>query len=214
MKLQVAFDMIDLNEALSLAESIHEYVDILEIGSLLLYQYGSDAIHQFRSRIPLKPILADMKIVDRGKEASKIGLLAGADWVTVLAGTSKAVIHSVCTTAHDMGKKVMLDLIDASSLGESALDAKALGIDALLFHKPTDDKDAQLSVLEQWDMVRGNTKLPIFISAPVTRETINSVIELRPEGIVLGHMITESNDPISDLIYLRGLAGLPESSSR
>jgi len=214
MKLQVAFDMPDLQEALSLAESIHQYADVIEVGSLLLYQYGTEAIRQFRSRIPLKSILADMKIVDRGREASKIGLLAGADWVTVLAGTSKTVIHTTCNAAHELGKKVMLDLIDSSSLGESALESKSLGVDALLFHKPTDDKDAKLLVLEQWDMVRGNTTLPIFISAPVTRDTISSVIELRPEGIVLGKVITESNDPVSEIIYLRRLAGLSELSSR
>jgi len=206
MKLQIAFDIPEIDQAIAIAEAIQEYADIIEIGSLLLYRYGIESIQTFRRHLPQKQILVDMKIVDRGKEASKLALQAGADWVTVLAGTSKNVIHAACATAHDMNKRVMLDLIDSSSLGQSALDARSLGVDALLFHKPIDDKDAQLSVLEQWDMVRGNTDLPIFISAPVTRSTINSVIDLRPEGIVLGKVIMDSNDPTADLIYFRELA--------
>lgn len=208
MKLQVAFDMPRIEEALELATRIQEYVDIIEVGTVLLYTYGSQAITRFREILPHKTILADMKIVDRGREACTIALRAGADWTTVLAGTSKNVIHATCLAAKESGKSVMLDLIDANSLGQSALEAESLGVNAILFHKPADDRLDPLSLLEQWEMVRGNTKLPIYISAPVTRETITPFIDLKPQGIVLGSNITESENPLEEIAYFRQL--IPE----
>lgn len=184
MKLQVSLDLPQLEKAVAYALEIQNEVDIIEVGSLLIYKYGEQAIKQFREALPQTLILADMKIADRGKEASKIAFQAGADWVTVVAGTSKNVIHTVCSTAHDMGKKVMLDLIDASSLGQSALEAQTLGVDALLFHKPTDEHAQELSA-DQWDIVKGNTKLPVFIAAPITRDSLKIILSFKPDGIII-----------------------------
>jgi len=195
MKLQISFDMVDLDKALALATELQEHIDIIEIGSLLIYKHGEQAITRFRQIAPQKTILADLKIVDRSKDAAKSAFSAGADWVTVLAGASKNVIHTACSTAHDMGKKVMLDLIDASSLGQSALEAQSLGVDALLFHRPSEES-AQMISLEQWDMVKGNTKLPIFIATQISQETIGAILALKPTGIAIsiGDKDTVGND--------------------
>jgi len=194
MKLQIAFDLTDLEKALAIAKEIAEYADIIEIGTLLIYKNGTLAIEKFREAFPKKHILADTKIIDRGKEATQLFSQAGADWITVMAGTGKDVIHSVCTTAHANNTKVMLDLIDASTLGQSALEAKNLGVDALLFHQPYDEKES-LTFLDKWDMIKGNTNLPIFVSAKFTPETIAQIIAINPAGIVLGKTITDADNP-------------------
>ena len=127
MKFQVSFDFIDLEKSLDIASEISEYIDIFEVGTILIYKHGVHAVEQFKNRFPNKKILADTKIADRGKEVVTLFANAGADWMTVIAGTGKNVIHTACTTAHDLGKKIMLDLLDASSVGQSALEAKNLG---------------------------------------------------------------------------------------
>ena len=149
MKLQIAFDCTDLDQAITIAKEVAQHADILEIGSVLIYKYGEQAIKRFRDEFPQKTLLADAKIADRGKEAVTIFAQAGADWITVMAGTGKNVIHIACTQAHSLGKKIILDLLDSSSLGQSALEAQSLGVDALLFHKPSDEED-QLSFLDRW----------------------------------------------------------------
>lgn len=203
MKLQVALDLPQLDKALAYAQEIQNSVDIIEIGSVLIYKHGEQAIKQFREKFPQILLLADMKIADRGKEASKIAFQAGADWVTVLAGTNRNVIHTVCSTAHDMGKKVMLDLIDASSLGQSAMEAQNLGIDALLFHTTTEGKTSEIT-RDQWDMIQGNTKLPIFISAPLTRTSLPTLLELNPGGIIVSKS-SEKELPAEDIHYFSSL---------
>ena len=111
-----------------------------------------------------------------------------------MAGTTNEVIHGVCSKAHDLGKKVMVDILDASSPGQAALEAKSLGADALLFHQPSELTNS-LVFLDNWTMVRGNTDLPIFVSARITKDTLHQIIALKPDGIVVGKPICESEDP-------------------
>ena len=144
MKIQIAFDVTDLSKAIELAKQVNESVDIFEIGTLLLYQHGIKAIEAFRDAFPKKIILVDSKIVDRPKELITVLARAGADWVTVMAGANKDTIHLAATTANQLNCKIMLDTADSSSLGQTALEAKNLGAQALLFHQPYDEKDALL----------------------------------------------------------------------
>ena len=162
MKLQIAFDLTDLSKALEIARHVQEHADILEVGTLLLYKNGVNAVEEFKKAFPEKIILADTKIVDRGKEAATTVASAGADWITVMAGTGHEVIHATCAAAHQANAKVMLDLVDANSLGQSALEAKNMGIDALMFHQAYDEKDA-LILLDKWEMVRETPHCPFLL---------------------------------------------------
>lgn len=203
MKFQVSFDFIDLNKSLDIAQDISEYIDIFEVGTILIYKHGVSAVEQFKNKFPNKKILADTKIADRGKEVVTLFANAGADWMTVIAGTNKNVIHTACTTAHDLGKKIMLDLVDASSLGQSALEAKNLGVDSLLFHQAYDEP--QTTIMDKWDMVKGNSDLPIFIAAKIDRESIENFIQLRPDGIIIGRAITAADEPVKEAEYFSKL---------
>jgi len=202
MKLQISFDLQDLDKAIEIGSQVAVHAEILEVGSLLLYKYGIESIRRFRQTFPDKIILADSKIIDRGKEATIILSQGGTDWITIMAGTSKDVIHSTCTAAHELGKKVMLDLLDSSSLGQSALEAKSLGADALLFHKPHDEEDS-LIFLDKWDMVRGNTNLPIFISGKINRDIIHKIIAIQPDGIIIGKSITDAANPGQEAAFFK-----------
>jgi len=194
MKLQISFDIPDLQNALAKAKLVEPFCDTMEIGTILIYRYGLQAIEEFKKQFPSKVILADSKILDRGTLNAGIFAQAKADWITVMAGTSKSVIHATCTTAHNAGLKVMLDLLDAEAEGQSALEAKNLGVDALILHSPHDEKD-ELLFLEDWELVSGNTDLPIFISAKIKRENVDHIIALKPGGIVVGTSIVTAKDP-------------------
>jgi 3-hexulose-6-phosphate synthase len=204
MKLQISFDLIDLGKAVEIASQISHEADILELGTLLLYSCGIQAVKEFRSRFPDKNIMADAKILDRGKDAVTLFAQAGADWVTVMAGSTKSAIHTACTAAHAAGIKVMLDLLDTESLGQSALEAKNLGADALLIHQPHDDT-SPFSFLDTWDIIRGNTDLPIFVSARIKRETVADILGLKPDGIIIGKSVTEAQNPAEEVAFFKSL---------
>src|SRR3989337_2709256 len=191
MKLQISFDLIDLDKAISIGSKVAQYVDIIEVGTILIYHHGTKAIKRFKEAFPDKVILADTKIVDRGKEVVDLFADAGADWITVMAGTSHHVIHATTTAAHSANIKVMLDLIDSDSVGQSALEAKNLGVDALLFHQPYSETES-LVLLDKWDMKKGNTSLPIFVSAKINRDNVDKILALRPDVIIVGLSITDA----------------------
>lgn len=204
MKLQVSFDLTDLDRALEIARQIHEYADVLEIGTLLIYAHGTAAIERFRAAFPDKILLTDSKIVDRGKESIALFAKAQTDWVTIMAGTNKNVIHAACSAAHERNKKVMLDLIDSKELGQSALEAKNLGADALLMHQPYDVEEP-LEFLDKWEMIRGNTDLPIFISMRIGRDNIQAILNIKPDGIILGRSITDAENPREEARFFYNL---------
>jgi len=215
MKLQISFDLTDLDRALEIAGQIHEYADILEIGTLLVYAHGTTAVERFREAFPDKVLLTDTKIVDRGKESIALFANAQTDWVTVMAGTNKNVIHAACTAAHERNKKVVLDMIDSKEIGQSALEAKNLGADALLVHQPYDVEEP-LEFLDKWEMIRGNTDLPIFISTRIGRDNIEDILNVKPDGITLGRTITEAENPREEAKFFynkcKGIEPEPEAS--
>lgn len=202
MKLQISFDALTLEENLEVAKKVAQFADILEIGTLPILKQGTKAVEEFRTAFPKHILFADTKIVDRGRDVASLFAQAGADWVSVMGGTSKEVIHGVCAKAHDMGKKVMLDILDANSPGQAALESKTLGVDAIMFHQPF-DKGESILFLEEWTMVRGNTNLPIFVSAKIGRETIDQIVSLKPDGIVIGRAITHNEDPTAEAQFFR-----------
>ncbi|MFC1842469.1 orotidine 5'-phosphate decarboxylase / HUMPS family protein [Candidatus Dependentiae bacterium] len=204
MKLQISFDMPDLEKAIQIAQSIKDYCDIFEVGTILIHKYGIKAVEEFTKAFPDKDIMADTKIIDRGKDITNLYSHTNITWLTVMAGTSNNVIHRVCSEAQDHRINVMLDMVDSEAPGQSALEAKNLGVDAILFHQAYDTKES-LVFLENLDMVQGNTDLPIFISAKINRNNIDKIMETKPYGIVVGKSITEAEEPLEEAKFYYNL---------
>ena len=200
MKLQISFDMSDLERALEIARSVDEYCHIFEIGTLLLYRHGITALEAFTQAFPNKTLLADTKIVDHGKETAQLFGSKEIDWITIMAGAHKDTIQSTCSIAHTTKMKVMLDLLDSNAAGQSAMEAQTMGVDALLVHRPYQEKESTLFI-EKWEMIRGNTDLPIFIAGAINRSNIEEILPLNPDGIIIGSAIIKSDNPQTEALY-------------
>ncbi len=200
MKLQISFDLTDLDAAIETARQVVDQCDIIEIGTVLLYKHGIEAVTRFREAFEKKTILVDTKLIDCAEPIIEIMGDAGADWITVLAGATKSAIHSMCKEASKHNLKVQLDLSDASSKAQSAMEAKNLGADSLVFHQPYDE-EAALIFLDKWQMVKGNASLPISISAHINKDSFAHIIALKPSGIIIGRAITEAEDPAAQAAH-------------
>jgi 3-hexulose-6-phosphate synthase len=203
MKLQIAYDFTNLSEAITIAKKTSQFADILEVGTLLIYKEGVKAIEEFKKEFPNKEIFADAKISDRASHAISIFANAGANIISVLAGTANKTILNAAHTAHKHNTKVALDLMDAYSMGQSAMDAEKLGVDCIIFHR-SHDVDPEVT-LEQWDTTKGNTSLPIFISGKITKENVERILKLKPNGIVIGSAITKAENPEKEAEYFKSL---------
>lgn len=198
MKLQIAFDVLDLEKCLEIAKSVENYTDSFEIRSSLLLRYGIHVIEQFKSKFPNKELFVETQIVSQAQDIVPMCIKSGADWVSVMAGTTQQIIHGVSTLASQKNKFVMLDLIDANSIEQAAMDAKKLGADAILYHNIYDNEDKASFVTEEWNDLRGNTNLPIYIRSNIDRNNIKFIISLQPDTIVIGKTITHELNPAAE----------------
>ncbi|KKP22583.1 MAG: 3-hexulose-6-phosphate synthase [candidate division TM6 bacterium GW2011_GWF2_28_16] len=203
MKLQVSFDINDLENAIFIAKQVYKFADILEVGSTLINKYGLESVKRFKKEFPEKTIYADVKLIDRIEDTIIDYAAIGANYISVLAGTTNNIIHTATQIAHENKCKIALDLVDSHSLGQSAMDSKALDIDAIIFHGPHEAENLDI-LLEEWENVSGNTDTPIFISG-ITKENINKIISLDPAGIIIGTEITHSNNPAKEAEFFKNL---------
>jgi 3-hexulose-6-phosphate synthase len=204
MKLQVSFDMVDLNKALEIAQKVEQSIDIFELGSPLIYKNGLQAIKQFKNKFPQKKVFADVKMVDRVEKIIDVFAEEGTDYISILAGTSNHTIQNASKFAHKSDMKIALDLVDAYSMGQSAMDAQALDIDVIIFHGPHDTTEIT-DILEEWQNIVGNTTLPVFMGGKVNRNNINKIIEFKPQGIIIGEAITKASDPAQEAAFFKSL---------
>jgi len=194
MKLQISYNLTNLSQALEIAKKTATYADIIEIGTPLILAEGAKVIEIFKNTFPTKEILADVKLVDRITEVIPLLSKAGATYITVLYGTSNKVIQKASSIAHKYDTKIMLDLLDEETMAQAAREAESLNVDYILFHYPHEVSELFANI-DQWEIVRGNTSLPIFVSGRISKEQIKKIKQLKPQGIIIGEAITNAKDP-------------------
>jgi 3-dehydro-L-gulonate-6-phosphate decarboxylase len=87
-KLQVALDTDDLPTAINVARQVVDVVDVVEAGTLLIYQEGMKAVKSLRALAPDKILLADCKTADAGGHVGHVCKEAGADWMTCICAAT------------------------------------------------------------------------------------------------------------------------------
>lgn len=204
MELHFSFNNSTIEAALAIAEETAEFCDAFRIGPVLLMHYGIESIRAFRAKFPQKTLFIETRIIDHEKELVSLAASVGGDWVTVLADAHQPIIRATTTHARSAGVKVMLDLAGISSFGQRVLEATAMGIQALMFHYIPDLESTDVFA-DRWEMARGNTSLPIYISTAITRENVRTMTKLAPAGIIVGGAVTEADDPAEEARFFNGV---------
>jgi len=194
MKLHFTYNFSDLAQAIKVAEQTAESADIIGIGSLLLFKEGVKAVKTFKASFPNKDLFVEAKVVEKADEAVTLFAQAGATYISVLAGTFNTSIKKAVATARRFDVKIALDLLDAPSLGQSAMDAKALGVDLLiLHHAPHMEERSEIDSV--WHNVRDNTNIAVFVTGKIDASNFQQVAALKPQGIMVGSPVTRAESP-------------------
>ncbi len=197
-KLQVALDDITLERACELLEKICGSVDIVEIGTPFLMEYGMEAVRKIKKSFPSMEILCDSKIMDAGGYEAKIAYAAGADYVTVLAVTDDLTIADVVKTARKEGKKVMADMICVTDLKARAERLEALGVDVIAVHTGVDQQAAGRTPLDDLIELRSCIKhTTLAVAGGIDSTTVNQYMKYQPEIVIVGSGIVHAKDPQS-----------------
>ena len=127
MKLQVAMDVLTIDDALALAGKVAPYVDIIELGTPLVKSVGLAGITAIKKAHPDKIVFADLKTMDAGELEANIAFEAGADLVTVLGVADDSTIAGAVAAGKAHGKGVVVDLIGVADKAARAVEVIALG---------------------------------------------------------------------------------------
>lgn len=199
IKLQLAMDTLDGDEALKLAASVAPYADILEAGTPLIKSVGINIVRKLKSAHPEKTILADLKSSDVGAYEANMAFTAGADIVTTQGITTLATIREVQREADKWKRRAEVDMTGVKDPITRAKEAKAVGVSLVLYHRSIDEELTQGAL---WDdqavnMIREmcNLGLDVAIAGGINYDILTLLRGVPIYGIVIGRGITAQPDP-------------------
>ena len=194
-KLQLALDG-DLEGALAVLEKAYAHVDIVEIGTPLVYREGMSALRRIRKAYPETCLLADLKIMDAGEVEADIAFSAGADIVTVLGLGGDETIQGALASAEKHSGQVMVDMIGVADPQGRAAELVALGCDLLCLHTAHDQQTKRGSPWRQLAQLRAAyPELGLAIAGGVSLNLLPQIMPLYPQIVAVGSAITAAADP-------------------
>lgn len=196
MKLQIALDDITLEEALLLVEKVKDYIDIIEIGTPFVYEYGMAAVRAMKEKFPEKEILADMKIMDAGFYEAEEALKAGADYVTVLGVTDNLTIKGCIEAAEKYGKEIVVDMLCVPDMEGRIRKLEELGAHGLAVHTGTDQQAMGRTPLDDLKVMAGCCKkAKISVAGGIKADTVPQYAAYKPEVLIVGGGICHAENP-------------------
>ena len=211
LELQIALDCLRLEEALRLMEQVHPYVDIVEIGTPLIFEAGLAAVEQIKSRYPDKRCVADLKIMDAGRVEASSGFKRGADIVTILGVAADVTVQAALEAAADHGGKVMADLINAPDPVRRCGELDALGVPILCLHTAFDRQGVEKADAQPLAEVRRQTTCRLAVAGGITLDTMPAVIQNGADVVIVGGAIARDSNPGEAAAAMKQLAGSPTS---
>lgn len=204
MKLQVAFDYFDLDDALKVLDQIHSYIDIAEIGTPLVLRAGTYGVETIREKYPELCILADLKIMDGGFGEADMFFKAGANIVTVMGVANLSTIQGVTEAAHKNGGCSFVDMMVVPDLRERALEVEAIGADYIGVHTAFDVQDVQGSPCDDLQIIQSVlTVSKAAIAGGIKLERVREVKSIGAEIMIVGGSIVNAEDKIGTIEAFR-----------
>lgn len=195
MKIQLALDRLPKEECFRLVGETFEYVDLIEIGTGVIKEYGMDIVRQMKQRYPETTLLADMKICDAGRSEAIQAFSAGADIVTVMGFASNETVCGVLEAAQQYRKDVMIDLLEIKD-STKVKKLADLGGDLFCVHIGKDSqKQGEVVGMASLNLMSDVYSARIALAGGLNKELIKGLHSSSIEIAIVGSAITGSENP-------------------
>ncbi|MCQ2002160.1 3-hexulose-6-phosphate synthase [Arthrobacter zhaoxinii] len=195
MKLQLAMDVLTVEDALELAGKAAEYVDIIELGTPLVKNAGLSAVTAIKEAHPDKIVFADLKTMDAGELEADIAFKAGADLVTVLGVADDSTISGAIKAGKAHGKGVVVDLIGVDDKATRAKEVTDLGAEFVEFHAGLDEQAQDGYDLNTLLTAGKEAGVAFSVAGGVKLATLADVQASGADVAVVGGGIYSADDP-------------------
>jgi len=198
MKLQLALDDLAFEDAIQLIDAVHDWIDIVEIGTPFIIEEGMRPVRALRTRFPNLEILADTKIMDAGAFEAGQAFAAGADYVTALGVTDLLTIQGCLKAAECYGRTIVVDMICVSDPIIRIPQLEAAGVSALAVHTGVDQQAVGRAPLDDLLLFRTLSSTSVIsVAGGIGLEDIHRYASARADVIVVGGGICHAADPVA-----------------
>ncbi|ROR28256.1 3-hexulose-6-phosphate synthase [Mobilisporobacter senegalensis] len=192
MILQLAIDRVTIEEAIDIIKETREYVDIIEIGTSLIKDYGMDSVRKIKENFPDIRILADIKTIDEAEYEFRAVYEAGADIATVMGASAISSIEICDRVAKEYKKDYMIDLLEVD---DQRLSSLIKFKDAIFgVHLPADKNGIGLENLIQESILSLKGIERISVAGGVSVNTMPLLEKSGIEIAIVGGAITKAQD--------------------
>ena len=195
MKIQLALDLLDRDQALDVVRKAGPYVDIIEVGTSLLKLCGIQIAGDIRAICPDKPLFLDMKIIDGPEREATLMSKCSPENYSMLAVASDTAVKKVLAIANENNATVVFDLQSVINPVQRAKELKALGATQLCVHKNADCGDNPEEAFREFLDVREVTGLPVSLAGGINLNTLPIIKkQLNPAVAIVGGAILNAPD--------------------
>ena len=204
-KLQLALDHVSLELALGAAAEVADFVDVMEVGTILGVAEGISAITILAGEFPFHLIAADLRIVRAGRALAELAFAAGADWLSVMAAAPDETIAAVVKVAEGSGGRVQAELDDHHS-ADMFRRLSALGVHDVIVHRSHE----AVAVVSPWssaDLERlaaiAETGLELVVTGGITVDDLQILGDVPVSVFIAGRSILAAATPRAAASQLR-----------
>jgi len=191
MKIQLAIDRVSIEKAKEISREASPYIDIIEVGTALIKDFGVISIKEIKEAFPNKIILADIKTIDEGAYEFQAAFNSGADIATVMGAASVSTLKACYKVAKDFGKLMMIDLLE---VGYEKIEMLTEFTDAIFcIHSPSDGGEQSLISLLKEFKIKFPAISKLAVAGGVNYQTITSIKEANVEIVIIGGAITKAS---------------------
>lgn len=198
-----------LDRAMRVMEQVAPLVDLVEIGTPLLYREGIHVVAHIRQIFPDVVLVANLKIMDTGDEAASIAFESGCRYVTVLGVSQDKTIQGVVAAAKRHGGEVIADMMQVNDVVERGHYLLALGCDYLCVHTAFDQQETETPLVTLKRLRKGLPDAALVMAGGIGLPTIDSILTQNPAIVVVGGAIARAADPAAVTKRLREKIAAP-----
>ncbi|MDF2504677.1 MULTISPECIES: 3-hexulose-6-phosphate synthase [Clostridium] len=199
MKIQLALDRFTVPQAIEIADEVRMYIDWIEVGTSLIKEFGMESVRELRKAFPEKIIVADIKTFDNAKYEFEMCFNAGADIATVMGAAPMVSIDTCINVARNMGKQVMIDLLNISSEQLQDLCKYEDAIFCLHISKDMQELTGikqELKSLKVPNALRKIENVRLALAGGINLEFLNELGKNNAEVAIIGSSITKAEDKV------------------
>ncbi len=194
MKLQLSLDTVDIQTALRIIEKTVESINIVEIGTPMIIEYGMEPVRAVKARFPGLCVLADTKIMDAGAYEAKMAFDAGADIVSVMGFSHDETIAGAVESAKKAGGEILADMMCVPDMAARAKRIVELGARYVCVHTAVDVQSTSDPYEELVVVQKAVGSAHAAIAGGISVKSVGKVLPYKPEIVIVGGGITSQPD--------------------